>query len=182
MKKVIVVIAVLVILGGGVYYFMDSLRLQNELADREKLITNLKEEKARVEIELAVLENSDLAKDLELTQLKLETIQKDLFESEKEVSRLVSRVNTLETGLRKINPYLSAIDAVQEVVLGESGVTKSLVASADPKVAALQDAEISSSWQEAKQNIDFERLSWQQRFFGDTISTIIVRIRNILPD
>ena len=178
MKSIAIIsllIATVALVGGGGYFFY-----QNQLF--EKQIADLKNEKSKVETELAVLKASDLAKDLELTRLKLKTSENDLAESKKEVVRLGSRVKTLETSLRSIKHYLSAIDAVQEVVLGESGVTKSLVASADPKVVALQDAEISGSWQEAKQNIDFERMSWQQRFFGDTISTIILRILTIIPD
>ena len=173
--SIILIIAVIVGLGAAVFFFYQNKELEIEIAA-------LKDKKAEVEQELAALKSTDLAKDLEHTQLKLKTSENDLSESKKEVARLGSRVKTLETSLRKIKPYLSAIDAVQEVVLGESGVTKSLVASADPKVAALQDAEISSSWQEAKQNIDFERMSWQQRFFGDTISTIILRILTIIPN
>ena len=177
MRPASIIFAIIAIIGVGatVFFFYQNKWLETEIAA-------LKDEKSKVETELAVLKNSDLAKDLELTRLKLKTSENDLAESKKEVVRLGSRVKTLETSLRSIKPYLSAIDAVQEVVLGESGVTKSLVASADPKVAALQDAEISGSWQEAKQNIDFERMSWQQRFFGDTISTIILRILTIIPD
>lgn len=175
MNKIVIIIFLALVLAGGSYFFYQNQSL-------EKQIETLKDEKAEVEKELAVLKNSDLAKDLELTQLKLKTSENNLSESKKEVARLGSRVKTLETGLSKIRPYLSAIDAVQIVVLGELGVTKGLVASADPKVAALQDAEISSSWQEAKQNINFEQMSWQQQFFGNTISTIILRILNILPD
>ena len=184
MKPLIIILVVVALLGlgGAGYYFMSLLRLQNELVDREKLITTLKDEKAGVEKELAVLKNSDLAKDLELTQLKLKTSEKDLSESKKEVARLGSRVTTLETGLRSIKPYLSAIDAVQLVVLGTTGPTRSVVANVDPKVAALNDSEVSIRWAEAKQNIDFEQLSWQQQFFGNTISTIILRILALLPD
>lgn len=179
---IILIVVALLGLGGTGYYFMSSLRLQNEFADREKLITNLKEEKSRMEIELAVLKNSDLAKDLELTQLKLKTSEKDLSESKKEVARLGARVKTMEAGLNKMRPYLNAIEAIQKVVLGDTGITKSLVANADPKVSTLNDQEISGHWQKAKDNIDWERMGWQQRFFGDTISTIISRIFNLIPD
>ncbi|TSC78955.1 MAG: hypothetical protein G01um101429_631 [Parcubacteria group bacterium Gr01-1014_29] len=175
MKNIVIAAIFIILAGVGGYFFYQNQSLEKQIAD-------LKDEKAGVEKELAVLKNSDLAKDLELTQLKLKTSEKDLSESKKEVARLGSRVTTLETGLNKIRPYLNAIEAVQKVVLGDTGITKGLVANADPKVSALKDQEISGHWQKAKDNIDWEVMGWQQRYFGDTISTIILRILNILPD
>ena len=182
MKNKLLIALVILILGWGGYLFYQNLVLQAEKTAAEQELADLKDEKSKVETELDVLKNSDLAKDLERTQLKLKTSENDLSESKKEVARLGSRVKTLETSLRKIKPYLSAIDAVQLVVLGTDGPTRNVVANVDPKVAALNDSEVSSRWAEAKQNIDFEQMSWQQRFFGDTISTIISRILVLLPD
>ena len=144
----------------------------------------LTQEKAGVEKELAVLKSSDLAKEIELLSFKLKTTEKSLSESGSEVSRLGSRVQTLETNLNKIRPYLSAIDAVQKVVTGETGITKASVANADPKVAVLNDLEISGYWREAKDNIHFDGgrvSSYNQRFFGDAISAMVSRVLNLLP-
>lgn len=175
MKNFFIAAICIILAGAGGYFFYQNQILEKQIAD-------LKDEKAGVEKEFAVLKNSDLAKDLELTQLKLKTSEKDLSESKKEVARLGSRVKTLETGLNKMRPYLNAIEAIQKVVLGDTGITKSLVANADPKVSTLNDQEISGHWQKAKDNIDWERMGWQQQFFGDTISTIILRILDLLSD
>jgi len=175
MKNIPSIAVIIILVGIGGYFFYQNQSL-------EKQIATIGGEKVGVEKELAVLKNSDLAKDLELTRLGLKTSEKDLSDSQKEVSRLGSRVKTLETGLRNIKPYLSAIDAVQLVVLGTTGPTRSVVANVDPKVAALNDSEVSIRWAEAKQNINFEQLSWQQNFFGVTISTIISHILSILPN
>ena len=174
---IIPIIIVIVVLAGGGYFFYQNQGLTKQVSD-------LKGEKAGVEKELAVLKASDLAKEVELLSFKLKATQKSLSESESEASRLGSRVQTLETSLNKIKPYLSAIDAVQKVVTAETGITKASIANADPKVAVLKDPEISDRWRKAKDNIHFDGdrvSSYNQRFFGDAISTMVSRIFNLLP-
>ena len=173
MNKYIVIIAIIIAIlaaaAAGVLFWKNQ---------------TLTQEKAGVEKELAVLKASDLAKEVELLSFKLKTVEKSLSESENEASRLGSRVQTLETSLNKIKPYLSAIDAVQKVVNGETGITKASLANADPKISALKDPEISNYWRKAKDYINFDGdrvSSYDQRFFGYAISAIISRIFNLLP-
>ena len=180
----LLIILIVIAVGVGGYLFWQNIVLNGQL-------TNLKSEKLKVDTELAVLKASDLAKEVELLLLKLKNTEKDLAASEKslsesksEVSRLGSKVQTLEISLNKIKPYLSALDAVQKVITGETGITKASLANADPKVSALKDQEISDNWRKAKDNIDFDGdmvSRYDQRFFGDALSTIISRIFNLLP-
>ena len=163
-----VIVAILAIAAVGVLFWKNQ---------------KLTQEKAGVEKELAVLKSSDLAKEVGLLSFKLKTAEKSLSESESEASRLGSRVQTLETNLNKIKPYLSAIDAVQKVITGEIGITKTSLANADPKISALKDSEISDQWRKAKDYINFDGdrvSSYDQRFFGYAISAIISRIFNLL--
>lgn len=173
----LLIIIIVIALGAGGYFFWQNAVLNDQL-------TNLKNEKSKVDTELAVLKTSDLAKEVERLSLKLKTTEQNLSKSEQEVSRLGARVNTLETSLTKIKPYLSAIDAVQKVVTAETGITKASVANADPQVAALKDPEISDHWRKAKDYINFDGdrvSSYNQRFFGDAISAMVSRIFNLLP-
>lgn len=173
----LLIIIIVIALGAGGYFFWQNAVLNDQL-------TNLKNEKSKVETELAVLKTSDLAKEVERLSSKLKTTEQNLSKSEQEVSRLGARVNTLETSLAKIKPYLSAIDAVQKVENGETGITKVSMANADPKVAVLQDPEISDHWRKAKDNIHFDGdrvSSYNQSFFGDAISAMVSRIFNLLP-
>lgn len=173
----LLIIIIVIALGAGSYFFWQNTVLNGQLA-------NLKNEKSKVDTELAVLKASDLAKEVERLSLKLKTTEQNLSKSEQEVSRLGARVNTLETSLTKIKPYLSAIDAVQKVVTAETGITKASLANADPKVAILKDSEISDYWRKAKDNIHFDGdrvSSYNQRFFGDAISTMISRIFSFFP-
>jgi chromosome segregation ATPase len=173
----LLIIIIVIVLGVGGYFLWQNTVLNDQLA-------NLKNEKSKVDTELAILKASDLAKEVQFLSFKLKTTEKSLSESEGEASRLGSRVQSLETNLNKIKPYLSAIDAVQKVITGETGITKASVANADPKVAVLKDSEISDHWRKAKDYINFDgdrASSYNQRFFGDAISTIISRIFSLIP-
>lgn len=178
MKPLPIVLTAIALLGlAGGFLFTKNQSLQNQFE-------NLGKEKTKVDTELAVLKASDLAKEVELLSFTLKATQKNLSESESEASRLDSRVKTLETSLSKIGPYLSAIDAVQKVENGETGITKVSMANADPKVTVLQDPEISDHWRKAKDNIHFDGdrvSSYNQKFFGDAISAMVSRIFNLLP-
>ncbi|MDP3792720.1 MAG: hypothetical protein Q8Q89_03235 [bacterium] len=174
-NRLLIIIVIALVAGG--YFFWQNTVLNGQLA-------NLKNEKTKVDTELAVLKASDLIKEVELLSFKLKTTEKSLSESESEVSRLGSRVQTLETSLNKIKPYLSALDAIQKVVTGDTGITRASLTNADPKVAVLKDSQISDDWRKAKDNINFDGdrvSSYDQRFFGSALSTIISRILNLLP-
>ena len=175
-NKLLIVI-IIIVLGASSYFFWQNTVLNGQLA-------NLKNEKSKVDTELAVLKASDLAKEVQLLSFKLKTTEKSLSESESEVSRLGSRVQTLETSLSKIKPYLSALDAIQKVVTGDTGITRASLTNADPKVSVLKDSQISDDWRKAKDNIHFDGdrvSSYDQKFFGYALSTIISRIFNLLP-
>ena len=172
---IFIVVAILGLIGAG-YFFKTSSNLKQELRSAQDSIGKLKEEKTKVETELAVLKSTDLAKEVEFLRLNLKATEKDLVALQNEVPNLKARIRTFETGVSKLESYLNAIDAIENMVGG--GPTAAGVASVDSALNKLNDSSVSDRWANAKRGIDLERKSWQGTSISDTVITVTSRIRD----
>ena len=169
MEKIIIVVVLVVAIGGVGYFFYQNQALENQIA-------KLKDEKADVEKDFAVFKATDFAKENEILTLKLKTTEKDLSALQSEVPDLKARVKNFETSASKMEPYLSAIDAIENMVGG--GPTAAGVANVDSKVNKLQDDLVSERWANAKRGMDLTKSSWMGVSISDTVISITSRIRS----
>lgn len=176
--EMFVVILVLALMGGG-YFFYQNQILQSQ-------IVGLKDEKAGVEKELAVWQSTDLAKEAELLQLKLQAVEKDLAYEKKELAKvtkdksdLVSQLQAIQSDSAKIKIRLDAVDALERMV--GAGPNAQSVASAGAKISSIRESDISDTWTIAQRDIDLVRLSWNGNTIADTVIAITASIRNLLP-
>ena len=182
---IFIVVAILG-LGGTVFLFTqrqsltaENTTLQGKLGDVEKTVAGLKDEKIKIEKELAVLKSTDLGKEVELLQLKLKNAERDLATAEKDTTGLKNKVNNLEANLGKITPYLDVTSAIEQSL--SAPFTASSLANIDTKVSALHDSQITSLWLKGKGTVDTWRQSWMPSDVFPVIFLINFRIRNLLP-
>lgn len=171
----LIIIAVLA-LGAGGYFFY-----QNQLSQAQA--AKLKDEKTKVETELAVLKNSNLAKENENLQFKLDTAKKDLAVSQKEAADQKAKIGSLDAKLTKIRPYAEAIDAIQKIFL--SGLmlpsTPEIASRVDPKIKALGSPELLEDWLEAKAHMNSPPGSYSPQPVGVVVTRLMNRILGFLP-
>ena len=158
-------IAVLGALGVAFYFYV-------QYSGSQVHVTQLKDEKTKIETELAVLRASDLAKDNELLKLKLKNTEQDLAGAQ-------SRVTTLETNLNKIKPFLDAISAIERFF--SAPFTRSGLADIDTKISVFQDTEVSNRWMIAKGTVDFANNGWGPHDFFQVVFLLNSRIKSLLP-
>ena len=173
-------------LGGAVFFFTqrqslttENTAMQGKLENAEKTVAGLKDEKIKVETELAVLKSTDLGKEVELLQLKLKNAERDLATAEKDTTSLKNKVNNLETNLNKITPYLDAVSAIEQAL--SAPWSASSLANIDTKISTLRDSQITSLWLKGKETIDLAKQSWGPTYVFNAIFLISSRIRNLLP-
>lgn len=173
------VVCAVVFLGGAGYFVRQSQLLQNQLA-------NLKEEKSKVETEFALFKATDLAKEVELLQLKLKTVNRDFAVKEKELvatlqekAGVTLQLQTARANSTKIRSRLDAIDAIDRMV--GAGPNAETAATVDSKVATVKDASVTEAWTAAKQDIDFVKMSWNGNTIADVVMALTRSIRNLLP-
>ena len=162
---VVIGIAVLGALGVAFYFYV-------QYSGSQVHVTQLKDEKTKIETELAVLRASDLAKDNELLKLKLKNTEQDLAGAQ-------SRVTTLETNLNKIKPFLDAISAIERFF--SAPFTRSGLADIDTKISVFQDTEVSNRWMIAKGTVDFANNGWGPHDFFQVVFLLNSRIKSLLP-
>ena len=172
-------------LGGAVFFFtqrqsltVENTALQGKLESAEKTVAGLKDEKTKVETELAVLKSTDLGKEVELLQLKLKNAERDFAAAEKDTTGLKNEVNNLEANLGKITPYLDVTSAIEQSL--SAPFTASSLANIDTKVSALQDSQITSLWLKGKGTVDIWRQSWMPSDVFPVIFLINAKIRDLL--
>ena len=183
---IILIIAAVVELGGIGFLFAQyqsltakNTALQIKLENKEKAFTDLKDEKTKIETELAVLKSTDLAKEAELLQLKLKNTEKELATAQNSITNLQNKNTALDANLRKITPYLDAISAIEQAL--NAPFTAASLANIDTKINALKDSQITSRWSQGKSTIDISQQSWMPTDVFNTIFLISSRIRNLLP-
>jgi len=179
MKPLTIILIIVAILGlggtGFLYMERQSLvvengDLQGEIKGSEKEITDLKDEKTKIETELAVLKTIDLEKEAELLRFKIKNAESDLAAAEKKSIKL-------ETNLSKTKPYADALDAIDHFFSGP--MTEANLKNIDVKISALGDSQITAQWKEAKADIDVSRGSWGVNGISHTFFLIISEIRGL---
>lgn len=176
----ILLVAVIVLaLGGGGYFAYQNQALQKRLSE-------LTEEKNKIETELAILRATDLAKEIELLRLQLKTAERDFAAKEKELAvalqekaSVTLQLQTARANSTKIRSRLDAIDATERMV--GAGPNAGSVATVDQKIVAAKDADITEAWATAKRDIDFTRMSWNGNTIADAVMALTRSIRNLLP-
>ena len=158
-------IAVLGALGVAFYFYV-------QYSGSQVHVTQLKDEKTKIETELALLKATDLAKDNELLKLKLQNTEQDLAGAQ-------SRVKTLETNLNKIKPFIDAISAIERFF--SAPFTRSGLADIDTKISVFQDTEVSNRWMIAKGTVDFANNGWGPHDFFQVVFLLNSRIKSLLP-
>ena len=174
----ILIIVILLTVGISGYFFWQNSIIRSELSVANKEILDLKETNFKVESELILLKSSDLAKDLELTQFKLKTAERDLLVFQKEAVSLTGELKNLRSSLSTIPLHLDAIDTIERMV-GE-GPSQLGIDRVNPKISALKDSSISAAWENARRGIDLINRSWSGQLIADTTIAITRNIRNLI--
>jgi len=179
MKPVTIILIITVVVGfGSVAFFFSNNRalvsgktaLEGRLSLAEQELLNLKDEKVRVETELAVFKTTDLDKEAELLRLKLKNAENEFAATEKKVVKL-------ETNLSKMKPYAEALTAIDYFF--SRPMAEANLKNIDFKVGALNDSQISAQWREAKANINIDEGSWGTREISHTLFLITSKIRGL---
>ena len=168
--KPLFILSIVILLAAAGMFFSQNRSLNNKLGTSQQALNEA--EKA-----LIYYKNTDLAKEVELLQLKLVAAQKDLVASQNDATTAKARVKTLEAGNAKLLAYLAAIDAIETMIA--NGPTPAGVATVDAKILVLNDSQVSAKWAQAKAGIDLERRSWSGESISDTVKTITLRIRDL---
>ena len=187
-----IIVALLGLAGTGVFFIKnqnlgEELSIANEeLSTAEVTISGLEDQKTAVEKELIRFKSTDLAKEAELLQTKLDAAEKDLERTESDLTVSQSKVSDLETTIKtlkvnstKINLYLDAINAI-ETMLARS-ISASGISNVDSKIAPLNDTAVTNKWDEAKKDIDLEGRGFVAAPISNTVIEMTSRIRNLLP-
>ena len=161
---VIVIFAIGGLIAAGYFY--------SRYSDLWTESTQLKDEKTKVETELALLKITDFVKDNELLKLKLQNTEQDFTVAQ-------NRVNTLETNLNKIKPFLDAVSAIERFL--SAPFTQKGLADIDTKINVLQDMDVLSRWMTARGTVDFVNNGWGPHDFFQTVFLLNSRIKGLLP-
>ncbi|OGN21950.1 MAG: hypothetical protein A2916_02880 [Candidatus Yanofskybacteria bacterium RIFCSPLOWO2_01_FULL_41_67] len=161
----VVIVVALGALGTAIYFYV-------QYSDSQAQVTQLIDEKTRVETEFAILRASDLAKDNELLKLKLKNTEQDLAGAQ-------SRVKTLETNLSKIGPFLDVVSAIERFL--SAPFTQKGLTDIDIKISVLQDMEALNRWMIARGTVDFANNGWGPHDFFQTVFLLNSRIKSLLP-
>lgn len=171
----IAIIGVLIV-GGLIFYIF---RQNSQLEAVKKAQAALNEEKVQLEKDLIFYKNTDLAKEVEILKLKLDTKEKELADSKGQVSNLQAKVVRLETNAPKIKTRVEIIAAIEKMFIG-SGPTAAGVSSVDTKVASLGDSALSDAWEKAKSQINLNARSWEPQPINDVVDLITSQVRDFL--
>jgi len=151
MKKIILGIIALVILGAGGYFFWQNQNLSGQLNYARSQIAETKEAKSKVENELVVLKNTNLAKENEILRLKLKTAEKDLIQEKEAFSQFRSRVASIPQitdALSLITSLVFADDVSQcPSQFGRFGEVRQ-------KIVAMGDTRLLNAWDEFAKSPD----------------------------
>lgn len=183
MKHLTIVFIVIAILGlgGAGYFFYQNQGLLGEVA-------RTKDEKAAIEKELAVLKNTDLAKENERLESKLKSTEDTLFaekedhvETKSQLKTAEAKIKNLETAFSKIKPYVDVVSAFNhwEHDASPFPILDRDVSKIDAAVSSLGDTAVADLWRKVKAGFPQAR---QTGAIGheEVITLIISRIFNLL--
>ena len=108
---IIIIIIAILGLGGAGYFFWQNQVLENQTA-------KLKDEKAKVETELAVLKATDLAKEIEVLNLKLQARDKELVDAKKNLSTIQTAFDSFRSDVNMI-PKATSIISLMMMTFGK---------------------------------------------------------------
>ena len=143
------VIAVVLLIATG-YLFMNAQSLSREnktLTSQNSLVqtqvSSLKDEKVQLEKDLILYKNTDLAKEVEILNLKLKTSQEDLATAKDTLSKL-------KTGVSSV-PKMTSISSKMMATFGKGPpncFSASDKATINQELAAFGDSEWISKWED----------------------------------
>lgn len=152
--------------------------LENERMSLGAQLESLKEEKSRVDTELAVLKNTDLAKEVELLEAKLGVAKSDLAKKERDLASANNRLKAVDANRGKINSHLDAIEAVSKNYWHYT-LTEQILDGIEAKVKALGDSEIFSLWIVARKQTTPD--SANPSAVWDVVGRMLTKVRSLLP-
>ncbi|HEY4509480.1 MAG TPA: hypothetical protein VJC15_00635 [Candidatus Paceibacterota bacterium] len=179
---IIIIIILIAALGSGGTWFLytekqsllaEKSDLQSKLAEKNANIDELKTEKARSEQELAVLKASDIAKEVELSRLKLKNMEVDLAAVEK-------KITPLDATMFKIRLYADVVAAIdQNLAPSFPNSPHSNLKIIDDTISALNDDQVADQWGRAKSA--FDAGGDGGAYLVQTLLLVISKIRVLLP-
>lgn len=154
MKQLTIILIIIAVLGLGAtgYFFYQNRGLEEE-------IVTLKDGKAEVEKELAVLKNTDLAKENNSLKSQLtskeETLaaeRRNLTEAELRLKTAEAKIQHLEMNIEKTKPHVNVLKAFNDWQFSVSPfpLVDRDTRSVDNAISALGDSQVSNLWREVK--------------------------------
>lgn len=154
------VTTVILLIAAG-YLFMNAQSLTSEnrtLTNQQTLlqtqVAGLKDEKAQLEKELIFYKNTDLAKELEIVNLKLKTTEEDLASTKATLTKL-------QTGVSNV-PKMTSIASMMMSTFGKQPpncFSASDKTSINQELTALGDREWTSKWEDFINDTDAKNCS-----------------------
>ncbi|OGM58235.1 hypothetical protein A3A75_04315 [Candidatus Woesebacteria bacterium RIFCSPLOWO2_01_FULL_39_10] len=180
LKTILVVVSTLSIIGYSlvVILFIKNSSLNENIKLSNSQLEKAKAENSQFEKELIFYKNTDLAKEVEILQLKLNNAEKNLKSTESQLNSTQNQLKNLQTNIAKIKPYLDVIDAIESLL--SEGPKENNVSNVNSKVSTLGDSEVSDQWARAKASIDLEKSSWSGSEISATVSLITSKILSLI--
>lgn len=143
------------------FFFMNVQSLSHEnqtLANQQSLLqtqlTTLKDEKAQLEKDLIFYKNTDLAKELEIVNLKLETAEEDLASTKATLDKLKAGISNVPKMTRIASMMMSTFGKQPPNCFSASDKT-----SINQELTALGDREWTSKWEDFINDTDAKNCS-----------------------
>ena len=180
LKTILVAVSVLSLIG---YFLVVILFIKNSSLNKNLILTQVRLESSDIENsqfekELIFYKNTDLAKEVEILNLKLTNIEKNLKSTESQLNSTQTQLKNLQTNTTKIKPYLDVINAIENLL--SEGPNANNVSNVNSKVSTLGDSEVSDQWAKAKASIDLEKSSWSGSEISATVSLITSKILSLI--
>ena len=154
-NPLLLIIVVIPVLSAGGYFFWQNTVLNGQLA-------NLKNEKAKVETELSVLKNTNLAKENEILQLKLKTAEKNLAQEKEAFGQFRSRVASVPQIADTLSLIVSLVFAENvSQCPGQFG----RFGEVRQKIVVMGDSRLLNAWDEFAKSPDSAHCSMVPRDF-----------------
>lgn len=149
------IVAVLLIAAGYLFVNTQSLSRENKtFANQNSIfqtqISNLKDEKTRLEKDLIFYKNTDLAKEVEILNLKLKDSEDKYEESKKKLSATEANLNTLRQNISTIPKITTALSMMMTTFGKQPSdcYSASDKASIQQMLTAVGDSALNDFWSE----------------------------------
>ena len=167
MRPALIILAVIAVLGLGSagFLYVKTQSLTAENGNLQKEISGLQDEKIKLETELAILKNTDLAKEnqrleaaLQSTEYALASEKRDHGNAKNQLAAAEAKIKTLETTFKKAKLYAAVLKAFDDWQYNDTSGLHILdrdTRTVDNAISSLGDSEISDLWGEVKTNRRF---------------------------